>query len=255
MIVRSVETGWIVIFQTTHGLLAQRIATQLQEARALPFWFETQVAIGLHDDLHRTFQVGQHEYLTEAGAPKDFTLVAMKDGQRTSQMRDRIDEAFRKHTWIGILQSMHADCLYRSEDTTADMQAILDKEATRRNIALDRLGIKPSVVQQTYDWMHFCDRLSLILSGDDIPAMHRRLEIITNTAGTRFDVWRDATETVRIAPWPFVDESVELSIECRTLSALSYTDDAELGTALQQCDVEVRTFHLSHGSIDDRDGQ
>ncbi len=249
MIVRSVDQGWTVVFHTTHGLLAQRIASCLHDARELPYWFETQVAIGLHDDLHRVFEKGEREYLTEAGAPRDFTLVPMQDDKRAAETQNRIDEAFRKHSWLGVLQSKHADCLYRGEDTTPEMQQMLDGESQRREAALTRLRIEPTLVQKTYDWMHLCDRLSLILCGDDVPAMHRRLEIITNVGGTRFELWQDDTECIRIAPWPFADETVTLSVEYRTLKQLSYADDAELGEALKACPVEVRTIVMSDGAI------
>jgi len=248
MIVRSVDQGWTVIFHSTHGLLAQTIASALKDARSLPYWFETQVAIGLHDDLHRVYGKGKHEQVTQAGAPRDFTLVPMKDGERALEMKDRIDEAFRKHSWLGVMQSKHADCLYLGEATTAEMQQMLTSEAKRREAALSRLRIDAATVQDTYDWMHFCDRLSLILCGKDVPAMHRRLEIITNAQGTQFDIWQDETESIRLSPWPFVDGSVELSVEYRTLQQLSFADDAELGDALTACAVELHTMLLRDGT-------
>ena len=251
MIVRSVDEGWTVVFHTSHGLLAQRIASSLKAAMELPYWFETQVAIGLHDDLHRVFEKGKRNFLTHAGAPRDFALVPMTDENRATEMQDRIDEDFRKHSWLGVLQSKHAECLYRGEDITADLQRMLDKEARRRERVLGRLGVEAARVQETYDWMHFCDRLSLILCGDDVPAMHRRLEIITNAAGTRFEVWRDERECIRVAPWPFADPRVEVSVEYRTLTQLAFADDAELGDALEQCDVELRTCALRDGNCDD----
>ncbi len=248
MIVRSVNQGWTVIFHTTHGLLAQRIASALHEARDLPFWFETQVAIGLHDDVHQEYEKGEQEHLTLAGAPRDFTLVPIDDEERVAQTQQRIDEAFRKHSWLGVLQSKHAECLYRGEDTARDMQQMLDAEAKRRDITLRRLQIDPAVVQTTYDWMHLCDRLSLILCGNDVPAMNRRLEIITDTAGRRFEIWRDETERLRIAPWPFSRDMVELSVEYRMVTQLSFADDAALEIALKACLVELRTMAINDGT-------
>ena len=251
MIVRSVDEGWTVVFHTTHGLLAQRIASHLHGARELPYWFETQVAIGLHDDLHRVFEKGEREFVTQAGAPRDFTLVPLMDDKREEEMQHRIDEAFRKHSWLGVMQSTHAECLYRGEETTPALQRMLDVESRRRETTLARLQIDPIVVQQTYDWMHFCDRLSLILGGNDVPPMQRRLEIITNHEGTRFEIWQDDADCIRVAPWPFADATVELLMEYRTVRQLSFRDDAELGTALKAAAVELRTFGLSDGTSDD----
>ncbi len=245
MIVRCVDTGWTVVFHTSHGLLAQRIGSCLSAARELPYWFETQVAIGVHDDLHRVFEKGKHEQLTQAGAPRDFTLVPMWENKRAAEMREHIDEAYRKHSWLGVLQSKHADRLYRGEDTSREMQQLLDAEAKRRRVTLRRLRVAASIVQQTYDWMHFCDRLSLILCGDDVPAMHRRLEIITNAQRSRFEMWKDEADGVRVCPWPFVEHRVELTVEYRTLQSISFVDDAALGEALNGCAVELRTIVLS----------
>ena len=146
----------------------------------------------------------------------------------------------RKHSWLGVMQSIHAESLYRGEDTGTEMQRMLDLEKKRREFMLAQLHIDPTIVQQTYDWMHFCDRLSLILCGDDVPAMNRRLEIITNDEGTRFEIWQDERDRIRVSPWPFVEVKVELSVEYRTVTQLAFVDDAELGNALKTCQVELR---------------
>ena len=245
MIVRSVDQGWTVVFHTSHGLLAQRIASYLDVGSEVPYWFETQVAIGVHDDLHLVFGKGKREQLTQVGAPRDFSLVPMQDVDRVVQMEDRIDEGFRKHSWLGVMQSKHAECLYRGADTAKDMERMLDTEKNRREVMLKQLGVDATMVQKTYDWMHFCDRLSLILAGDDVPAMNRHLEIITNHEGTRFEIWQDENDRVRVSPWPFVGEKIELSIEYRTVKQLAFADDAELGDALDACPVELLKIVIS----------
>jgi len=244
MLVRSVDQGWMVVFHTSHGLLAQRIANHLDAARELPYWFETQVAIGVHDDLHLAYEKGKRDHLTQAGAPCDFTLVPMQDEDRVITMQDRIDEGFRKHSWLGVLQSLHAECLYRGQDTATEMQPMLDIEKKRREVMLQQLKVDATRVQKTYDWMHFCDRLSLILCGCDVPAMNRHLEIITNDEGTRFEIWQDESDRIRISPWPFVQDTVEISVEYRTLKQLSFADDAELGERLNASKVELRKFSI-----------
>jgi len=244
MIVRQKNTGWSIIFHTSHGLLAQAIAARLNVASDLPYWFETQVQIGLHDDLHCVYENGKREHLTDAGAPCDFTLVPMKDENRVQEMQARIEEAYRKHTWLGIMQSKHAECLYSREDVTADMERMLKVEAKRRSAAMANLDIEPTTVQSTYDWMQFCDRFSLILCGDDVPAMNRRLEIITDSAGTRFDVWQDEDDRIRADPWPFDTDQVELRVEYRILKQLSFADDAELNEAFKAAAVECRTVAI-----------
>jgi len=125
------------------------------------------------------------------------------------------------------------------------MPRMLDLEKKRREFVLTHLQVDSSIVQKTYDWMHFCDRLSLILYGDDVPAMNRRLEIITNDEGTRFEIWQDERDRIRVSPWPFVEDKVELAVEYRTVKQLSFVDDAELGDVLKACRVELRKIVIS----------
>ncbi len=245
MIVRAVNEGWEVVFHSSHGLLAQLIATHIKPSATSVYWFETQVAIGTHDDMHRECTPEKHDHLTSTGAPRDFALVPMWDENRYAEMRDRIEEAYRKHTWIGILQSKHADVLYRSQNVSSEMVALLDAEAERRSAALKRLNVSESVLTETYDWMQFCDRLSLILCGNDVPKMHRRLEIISNNEGTRFDVWQRHDDYIHVQPWPFLQEAITLEIEFRVLHNMTFRDDADLAESLRNACLRKRVFNLS----------
>ncbi len=53
MIVRAVNEGWEVVFHSSHGLLAQLIATHINRLQPACIGLKTQVAIGTHDDMHR----------------------------------------------------------------------------------------------------------------------------------------------------------------------------------------------------------
>jgi len=125
MIVRQKNIAWSIIFHPSHRLLAQEIAARLSVAPDSPYWFKTKAAIGLHDDLHCVYESGKWEHLTDAGARCDFTLVPLKDWSRVQEMQDRIDDAYRKHTWLDIMQSKHAECLYSGEDVSAKMKRML----------------------------------------------------------------------------------------------------------------------------------
>ena len=85
MIVRSIDAGWNIFFHEAHGLLAARIAESLAVNEDLPFWFEMKQAISVHDDHKVCLEWDSRNYVTEAGAPKDFTLISMDDRMRVAE--------------------------------------------------------------------------------------------------------------------------------------------------------------------------
>ncbi|MBB01232.1 MAG: hypothetical protein CMJ47_01150 [Planctomyces sp.] len=244
MIVTNVEQGWEIVFQTAHGVLAGAIAGHLKEEWRSKFWPYTLAAIIGHDDFKETFEEGQSVYVTEVGAPRDFQLVSMKSEQRVDENRRRLIEAYRKHRWIGLLQSQHIDNLYSGNDVSSDLNDLLAQEKKRRPQVLKELGMKKKELAQAYETLQWCDRCSLILCQQKLPAMERKLEIMTTAAGAEYSISEPSPGTVHVDPWPFRDKqfSVELDVYC--LSKLAFQDDAELEQALIGCEPEFRVWNF-----------
>ncbi len=244
MIVRSVRHGWRVVFHSAHALLAQSLAAELAVEEDLPFWWQTQVAIGIHDDGKEPFLPDKHVYLSDAGAPLDFTLSTMEAKDRVTDARTQIWEAVKKHRWIGLLVSLHNHVLYEHEPASNEMRLLLDEESERRARVLAQLNVTAEQLRRSYDWMHWCDRCSLILSGNDIPAMQRHVEIVTNSQGVRYDLHADREGTLHVEPWPFRRRQIELALETRELRQLAFPDDAQLAKALRDATVEEVKFRF-----------
>lgn len=244
MIVRHTDVGWRVVFHAAHGWLAQQLAGKLRVDQTLPYWPLTQMAIGIHDDGKKPFLAGGRAYITETGAPKDFTQVSLDAEERVQDSRNQIWGAVKKHQWIGMLVSWHNEFIYGNEAVDDDMRRLLDEQADRRRDLLDRMGVSLEQVQQSYQWLRWCDRCSLILAGQDVPAMQRRIEIISDWQGTRWDLHQGEGETLHIDPWPFYDDRVVVSVEARNLKQLSFRDDAELAAALLAAPVVERLFEF-----------
>lgn len=243
MIVRLIDRGYQISFHSAHALLAQELANHLRSSE-LPRWFQTCAAITMHDDQKVAFQAGGTHYLTAAGATRDFTLMALRDDTRLLEARRQIDEARRKHRWIGLLVSLHVDFLYRDGSKTSEMQAFLDGEQERRRSALSNMNVDEQLLRDNYQIMLWCDRCSLILCGNDIPAMQRRLEITNFPQLGRTEIWQDEDNSIHIVPWPFEHDAVDVSIEQRILKALVFQDDAQLWQSLMDCTPSDRIFHL-----------
>lgn len=149
MIVRHVRDGWEVIFQPAHGLLAGALAEQLATDRRSAYWFETKTAVAKHEDSKVAFRSGDRNYVTEAGAPKDFTQVKLSARERFVEVRERLENAYRQHRWIGLLESHHADFLYQDRDVSKSLSQLLEGERER---TLSELKLTQGDLLNAYDY-------------------------------------------------------------------------------------------------------
>ncbi len=74
--------------------------------------------------------------------------------------------------------------------------------------------------------------------------MHRRLEIITNDEGTRFDTWQSDDGYIHVQPWPFLQEAITLEIEFRVLHNMTFRDDADLAESLRNACFATACFQF-----------
>lgn len=242
MIVISVEAGWDIIYQSAHALLAGRLATELRRLPKVSYWAETLAAIVDHDDHKESF--GQNLYLTELGAPKDFTQVRFTARERFEEVQRRIDHGFRKHRWIGLLAARHAEELYRDQKVSKKLKELLIQERKRRATVLDELKATEKELEAAYAVLQWCDRMSLILCQNELPAMQRRVEVASLGDRKRYLIWCREDETVDVDPWPFTSDHFTVQAECRTLSQLTFPSDRELERCLKKCPVSVRSWNF-----------
>jgi hypothetical protein len=186
-------------------------------------------------------------YLTELHAPKDFTQVRFTARERFEEVQRRIDSGFRKHRWIGLLAARHAEELYGEKHVSRKLEELLIAERERRAAMLQALKTTDRALEVAYAVFQWCDRTSLILCQNALPAMHRRIEIASLGDGKRYEIWLNEEKTVSVDPWPFSSDSFEASVEVRAVSQLSFATDRELERCLKDCAVEARcwTFQKS----------
>jgi len=249
MIVRNVSAGWEIIFQSAHALLAGQIASQLQPQSKIHYWSETLTAIVDHDDHKEAF--GQNVYLTELGAPKDFTQFQQTAKERYLEVKRRIESGYRKHRWIGLLAARHAEELYREAEVSKPLSELLEEEQQKRLSILHNLGTTAEALEAAYALVQWCDRASLIFCQGELPAMHRRIEIAPLEKGTLYEMWEIDDDVVTVAPWPFQTDEFTLHVEVRTVPQLVFRNDRELEKCLQDCPVEDRSWTLRSDSEQD----
>lgn len=242
MIVRSVEAGWEIVFQSAHALLAGQLASQLRQLEKVRYWSETLAAIVDHDDHKESF--GENVYLTELGAPKDFTQFHFTARERYEEVRRRIDSGYRKHRWIGLLAARHAEELYNDEQVSKKLDELLAAERQKRTAVLHDLRTSEDALEAAYAVLQWCDRTSLILCQKALPAKHRRLEISPLGDKKRYEIWESEEGTVSVEPWPFRAESFDVQVEVRTVTQMTFATDRELERCLRDAAVESRSWNF-----------
>ncbi|TPE45362.1 DUF3891 family protein [Pontibacter mangrovi] len=239
MIVNPIPEGWEVIYQQAHGILAAELAYQLQPALQCAHWVETLVAIANHDNRQRTWR--GKDGLTPAGAPADFTLQP-----NTLEQAKALMHAVRfQGRWVALLTSLHMSYLYesrRGESKATD--TFLDDQRELQQNCLKSLRLSQKQAEQAYAIMQWCDRLSLILCRNELPADERSLEIAAGPGGKVYFVKQLQNETVHVEPWPFAQNQFEVQVEYRVLPQLQFKHDDELAQALHQAEVTYKKWAL-----------
>jgi hypothetical protein len=244
MIVNQIKTGWEIIHHQAHGLLAAKIAMQFPESDfPKGYRAETIAAILCHDDHQDDYE--HNNYVTDIGAPRDFTLAKSTKTQKYKRTKRVICAAYEKSRWTGMLVTYHFNFLYKgAEGLGKRLKKYLKEERKISNKLLKEMSLKPSALEDTYQIMRFCDRCSLILTRDNIPEMGRKVEIITMHDNVKHELKKDKKENILVKPWCFAENKFEATVEVQLLTKLEFKDDQELEKSLKNANVERRIFHF-----------
>ena len=235
MIVNQQQDGWEVIYHRGHALLAAKLASHWQQQDRPERLIETIAAIFNHDDLEREWE-GNH--LGPSGAPLDFTL---NDTIEVNKLRRLVEGAFYRGRWVALLTSMHIRFLFElMREQNAELAAFLDEQDMLEKQLRGELKINKAEAEQAYAFMQCCDRLSLILTRQELPERERALEISKGPDGTRYDIMQRNDGSITITPWPFVQSSFTVDVEATYLTQVSFESNEMLTDALKQ--GEIRTL-------------
>ncbi|MGI4869974.1 MAG: DUF3891 family protein [Janthinobacterium lividum] len=252
MIVNPTPTGWQVIYQQAHALLAAQLAWHWPPFLEPDRWVGLLAAIAQHDDEQAAWHGrGGHHGLTPAGAPANFTQQAFSLEQATGVLH----AARFQGRWRSLLTSLHLSTLYEPlRDTGPAAPAFLDDLHTRQTYWTRELKLTKTQARQAYDLLHWCDRLSLILCRQELPEMGRAVEIYANPLGTGHRAAHLVRQpagpgtAVVVSPWPFATQTVAVSVEAQNLHQLQFADDAALAAALHQAPIDTLHWTLVRGS-------
>jgi hypothetical protein len=236
MIVNLTKDGWEVIYHRAHALLAAQLGGQWQRSNAPARLYETIAAISHHDDLEKEWK-GKH--LTEIGAPMDFTLGDEPPEVSLVRLKKHLEDSRYRGRWVTLLTSMHVSYLNQDKkDLSVDWRSFLEAEVRNQQQWQQELGISKEDAERGYQFMLWCDRLSLILTQRQIPEDGRALEITHGIDGQRYDL-RCIGDFLTVEPWCFEDDKFTVNVESSCLSELKYETEEDLVSALKQAPIKI----------------
>jgi hypothetical protein len=233
MIVNLVQDGWDIIYHRAHALLAAQIAGHWQKKNAPERFYETIAAISHHDDLECEWEGNE---LTIAGAPLDFTLSR---GDSVEPLKAHIESAWYRGRWVTLLTSKHICFLSQDKwGSSKEWDEFLHEQVNNQKQWQDELGISKESAERAYEFMRWCDSLSLILAQQQIPDAGRAIEITSGIDGIRYDLRELSDGRLTVEPWPF-EEEFTVNIEASHLSEIKYPDNQTLVKALKAAPIKI----------------
>lgn len=239
MIVNKFVVGLHIIFHEAHGLLAGKIANEIAAEYRPIHWFKTLIAICEHDDRQLNFD--KKDYLSDIGVPLDFTEERSSVGDVMKRMQRILKSAGNKYLWVKLLIFYHLKFIYShlKEDSKQITNFFINKKQVRQNI-LKLFKISDKKAMTHYEFLCFCNRLSLILCKDEAPDHDRLLEINTSINGETYFIKKQKNNEMIISPWIFSTDKFELSVEERILRKSQFASSSQFETVLMDCKPQFK---------------
>ena len=232
MIVNKSILGLHIIFHEAHGLLAGKIANEIDINYRPINWLETLIAVCEHDDRQLNFK--EKDYLSDIGVPLDFTEESSSVQDVLIRMERILKAAANKSLWVKLLISYHLEFIYSQLiEESLQIRKFFKDEEESRNIILKLFKVTDKEAREYYEFLRFCDRLSLILCNDEAPEANRLLEINTSINGETYFIKKIDDDKLTIDPWIFTSSEFELSVEERLLRETQFTSSRQFEKILK----------------------
>ena len=237
MIVNPLDSGWEIVFQRAHEMLAMQIATHWKKENRPARWAELLSAIAEHDNRQQGWKGRRH--LNKAGAPLDFTQKGFTAEQATG-----VTEVARyKSSYVALLISMHASYLYEPfRGTGHHIDSFLDTQLQNQKSWRSSLRLTKEEARRDYNILHWADRCSLILCKNELPADEHKLEIFEDNGGKLSFIRQRKSGHLEVDPWPFEEPEFEVWVEARSVERLTFENDEDLAQTLFSAKAEEKKW-------------
>jgi Protein of unknown function (DUF3891) len=244
MIVLSHQKGWKIITQRSHGLLAAMIAYQYNIDLPVEIMVPVLVAIAEHDD--GVTETLAHHNLTDAGAPRNFTVADGKTKADLTPLLSLIEIGNSKSQLNGLLSSLHIKFLYDGDKRKTDKgldDFLKDQELYRITISKN-LHIDKKFAARLYRFLEWSDAFSLLICLDKIQHVGRKMEISKSPDGDMNTVHYKPNKDICVEPWPFRSPSFKVFYEYKILEQLQFNSIEAFDVAFKAAKVEQAVFTL-----------
>lgn len=244
MIVSSHQKGWKIITQRSHGLLAAMIAYQYNIDLPVEILVPALVAIAEHDD--GVTETLVHRNLTDAGAPRNFTLADGNTKTDLTQLLSLMEIGNSKSQLNGLLSSLHLKFLYDGDKRKTDkgLDDFLENQEHYRTIILENLHIDKEFAVRLYRFLEWSDAFSLLICLDKIQHEGRKMEISKSPDGDMNTVHYKPNKDICVEPWPFRSPSFKVFYEYKILEQLQFDSIEAFNEACINAKVEQTVFTL-----------
>lgn len=227
MIVNYTETGWQIITQRSHGLLAAQICAHWKKNNQPGRWVDTLIATAEHDDIYNEFE--NDDLLNDHGGPVNFKHTAFK----LEYAQRLIGMAETKSAFIALLISRHVRFVHGDDPKAGKFISALKK---REGIWMKASCSTEDEVNRGYELLEFCDAFSLLICQGLIQPEHRKIEISSGPDGQAYEMYA-SDKGIIVSPWPFEISSFLLTWESRTLTQLSFKNVSEFRSRVKKSKV------------------
>jgi hypothetical protein len=223
MIVTEIEKGWEIYFHKAHALLAMDIGLAIDHS----FWPVRKYlaagleSIGEHDNAQPRWN--GRDNLTETGAPLDYRDRREVDIRQAQAV---VQSAQYKSSFMAIMVSLHCHNLYQ-DSADEEVQDFLAKQRQLREQYAIHLDLDAPAIHQSYEFLRFCDDLSLAICQNDIVCRGEvTIDPITGDVKIHVRVREDGSFT--LSPWIFFEEELVFPVEYYRTSKKFFAYDREL---------------------------
>ena len=233
MIVNYTESGWEIITQRAHGLLAAQICAHWKEKPLPERWVETLISTAEHDDVYNEFE--NDDLLNDKGGPVNFSATEF----RRDYCETLIKMAETKSVYIALLVSQHIQFVH-GEDSKGDSfcKQLRDQEKEWFKIS----GLNRKEVGRAYELLQFCDAFSLLICQRLVQPENRKIEISKGPDGVAYEMCSNGSQQLTISPWPFDCREFTVSFEHRALDALSFKNIEQFRNSVAKAKVQIENI-------------
>ena len=247
MIVTSHQKGWKIINQRSHGLLAAMIAYQYDIDLPNDIMVPTIIAIAEHDDGAQETNEGKN--LTEAGAPRNFTV---DDGSKKADIKQKLavmEMATAKCQLNALLTSLHIDFIFSDskEAHNAELKEFLKDQEKNRKEILKNLEINKDYAERLYRLVEWCDAFSLLICMDKIQPEGRKMEISKSPDNDMNQTYYLKDNIITVDPWPFKNKNFKVFYEYKIIEQLKFKSINEFNEVCIQTPIQREEFVFKKG--------